>query len=233
MKTAERRTFAASPIVCGIAAFTVSTSASLAWEAATFDRMMPAYCFAGNTTEDPEAPGGYARCDNMPKVFDRAGSSFREGAYIEIVGPSKEPFAGEFEGLEIRLVNNSKEQIVLPASDSRIQLVQEARAEDGTWKPLEFFPGSWCGNSHHNVYLDHGHYFTFTAPKYSGPFKTRLRFRAVAATAETVETPVGKMPSHRRVVVYSEEFEGSIDTAQFERKEDRRSSRGIMDPYGE
>lgn len=191
---------------CAIGLFYLSAVSARAWEVAAFDHMLPAYCFAGNEAPDPEALGGYGPCGNMPKRIDPADVSLREGVYLDVVGPAKEPFAGRFEGLEIRVVNNSRERLILPAYDSRLQLFQEARNEDGEWKPLEFFPRSWCGNSRHNVYLEPGYYFSFITPKYRGPRKTRLRF---------VLFNVGEE-------IYSHEFDGGIDPAQFRRGDETR-----------
>lgn len=195
---------AAGSFCCAIALFYLSTISARAWEVAAFNHMLPAYCFAGNEVPDPEAIGGYARNGNTPKRIDTDDSSLREGVYLQVVGPAKEPFAGRFGGLELRVVNNGPERLILPASDSRLQLFQEGRTEDGEWKPLEFFPRSWCGNSHHNVYLEPGYYFSFITPKYEGPRKTRLRF--VLFTEQTQENP-GQ--------IYSQEFDGGIDPAQF------------------
>jgi hypothetical protein len=206
---------------CAVALLLVSAAFSQAREAASFDHMLPAYCLAGNAAPDPEALGGYARCDNLPKRIDPADASLREGVYLEVVGPGKEPFAGRFDGVEIRLVNNGRERLVLPASDSRLRLFQEARDADGEWKPLEFFPRSWCGNSGHHVYLEPGYYFSFIAPKYSGPFKTRLRFSLVAATAERVRTPHGIVTLNHPSRLYSQEFDGGINPGQFRRNDDR------------
>ena len=205
---------------CAIAVLLASAVFSQAQEAASFEHMLAAYCFAGNASPDAVALGGYAPCDNLPKRIDPADVSLREGAYLQVLGPGKEPFAGRFDGLEIRLVNNGRKRLVLPASDSRLQLFQEARDADGEWKRLEFFPSSWCGNSSHHVYLEPGHYFSFVAPKYSGPHKTRLRFSLVAATAEEVETPHGIVTINRPYQLYSQEFDGEIHLGQFRRKDD-------------
>lgn len=202
---------AAGLFCCAIALFHLSAVSARAREVAAFDHMLPAYCFAGNDAPDPEAFGGYAQNGNMPKRIDPADSSLREGVYLQVVGPAKEPFAGRFEGLEIRVVNNGRELLILPASDSRLRLFQEARNEDGEWKPLEFFPRSWCGNSHHNVYLEPGYYFSFITPKYEGPQKTQLRF--VLFTVRTADNP-GQ--------IYSQEFDGGIDPGQFRRDDEPR-----------
>jgi hypothetical protein len=189
-----------------------------ALEPASFDFMGPAYCFAGNERGDPNALGGYGPSDNLPKKIDSPDATLREGVYLEITGDSKEAFVGRFEGLEIRLVNNGKNQLVLPASDSRIELYQEALDTDGQWKLVEFFPSSWCGNSRHNVYLKHGQYFAFVAPKYSGPMKTKLRFKLEGG----LESPI-----------VSKEYDGGIHPQQFVREKNprRHNGRSIMDPH--
>jgi len=75
------------------------------------------------------------------------------------------------------LVNTTKEQVTFSASDSRLYIVQEALDRDSKWKPIEYLPSSWCGNSYHHVFLGANEYWEFAAARYTGEFKTRLRFR--------------------------------------------------------
>lgn len=208
---------AVSEIFLAACVFLVCRVTSQALEPASFDFMGLACCFGANEKEDPESFGGYGRGGNFPRGMEASESAGREGVYIKVIGQSKTPFADRFKGLEIHLVNNGRERLVLPASDSRIHLFQEALDASGQWKAVEFFPSSWCGNSYHNVYLEPGYYFSFVVPKYSGPMKTKLRFKLESSSASPV---------------VSEEFEGGIHLEQFGRGERGRSrgARSIMDP---
>ena len=103
----------------------------------------------------------------------------------------------------------------IAASDSRLNLVQEAMDTDGTWKEIEYLPSSWCGNSYHSVYLAPHHYWEFVAPKYSGPQRTKLRFKLTLSPDR---------------VLYSTAYDGGIHPEQFTVKQGHNPT-NIMDPY--
>lgn len=184
-------------------------------EPAEFTVMLRGYCYAGNAKDDPKAIGGYGGSDNLPKPLKSAATS--ADLYLEIVNVKDVVFAKKYTGLLVRLVNGGKKTAAISASDSRISLVQEAQDTDGTWKEIEYLPSSWCGNSYHSVYLDPNHYWEFTAPRYSGPQKTKLRFKLTVADDR---------------VLYSPTYEGGIHPAQFTAKEGHTPT-NLMDPYTE
>lgn len=184
-------------------------------EPAEFTFMLRGYCYAGNAKDDPNAPGGYGGSDNLPKPLKSAPAS--PELYLEIADTPDVVFAKKYSGVLVRLVNGGKKTAVIPASDSRLSLVQEAQDTDGTWKEIEYLPSSWCGNSYHSVYLEPKNYWEFTTPKYSGPQKTKLRFKL------TLEK--GRM-------IYSSAYEGGIHPEQFTEKQGHTST-NIMDPYSQ
>ena len=102
-------------------------------------------------------------------------------------------------------------------------MVMQARNPDGQWKDIEYTPRSWCGNSYHQIALEPGSYWTFTAAKYSGEIKTTLRIRL---------TYIDPSDEKSALIAYSNEIEGSINPAQFWNKR-AYSPNGIMDPYFE
>jgi hypothetical protein len=177
--------------------------------------MLRGYCYAGNAKDDPKAIGGYGGCENLPKPLKSPVIS--PGLYLEIVETPDVIFAEKYTGLHVRLVNGAKKTAVIPASDSRISLVQEAQDTDGTWKEIEYLPSSGCGNSYHNVYLEPKHYWEFTAPRYSGPQKTKLRFKLTLAPDRVLHSPA---------------YEGGIHPQQFTAKQGHQPT-NIMDPYNE
>lgn len=184
-------------------------------EPAAFTVMLRGYCYAGNAKNDPKALGGYGGSDNLPKPLKSAATS--PDLYLEIVDVPNVVFAEKYTGLHVRLVNGGKKTAVIPASDSRISLVQEALGTDGRWKEIEYLPSSWCGNSRHNVYLEPKHYWEFTAPRYSGPQKTQLRFKLTLAPDRVLHSPA---------------YEGGIHPEQFTAKQGHPPT-NIMDPYSE
>ena len=165
------------------------------------ETMISGYCIAGSRKDD-KALGGYYRASNEPKKITE-GIPGTDGEIALIALPDDEvPFGKKYKGFRLLLVNRTAKEVSLPASDSRLPIICEARDQDGEWKPIEYLPSSWCGNSHHSAYLPSGHYWEFSVPVYSGSFKTKLRYAD-------------------RGSFYSNEFDGSINPAQFKKPETR------------
>jgi len=165
------------------------------------ETMISGYCIAGSR-EDDKALGGYYHASNAPKKIIE-GIPGIDGEIALISLPDDEvPFRKQYKGFRLLLVNRLAKEVSLPANDSRLYIICEARDQDGEWKPIEYLPSSFCGNSHHSAYLPSGHYWEFSAPVYSGSFKTKLRY-----------THGGGF--------YSNEFDGSINPTQFEKPEAR------------
>ena len=168
--------------------------------------MLSGYCHAGSR-KDNAAPGGYGRSDNLPKR--RGEKPWGTEAQLSLVALPAEtvpfalpaesvPFEKQYQGFRLLLVNRTADEVAFRACDSRLYIICEARDETGHWKASERLPWSGCGNSHHRVFLPSDQYWEFAAPVYSGNFKTKLRFHLE-----------GKQP------IYSNEFEGYINPAQF------------------
>lgn len=191
----------------------IGSTPVLAAEPAEFTFMLRGYCYAGNEKEDPHALGGYGGSDNLPKPLTSIAS--RKDLYLEVVEGSNVVFANRYTGLLVRLVNGGRRTVAIAASDSRLSLVQEALDASGAWKEIEYLPSSWCGNSYHNVYLARNHYWEFVAPRYSGPQKTKLRFKLTLSPDR---------------VLYSATYEGGIHPEQFTVKQGHNPT-NIMDPY--
>jgi hypothetical protein len=171
-----------------------------------------AECYAGSTIADPEALGGFGDSKNFPRPVPA--DPAREGTlYLEAL---PEETAGEGR-LVLRLVNRTGAVVWFDASDSRLSIVQEAQDLLGTWRPVEYLPSSFCGNSYHRVGLGTGEAWTFNPRRYEGELRTRLRFRLKRDDADDL---------------LSNEFVGSVNAGQFdpERKEGHRRA-NVMDPY--
>jgi hypothetical protein len=183
-------------------------------EPARFDVMLRGYCYAGSTIPDEHALGGFGTSENVPRALHPADNR-RPGELTLLALPEVGgTFDEDYEGLVLLLVNASGAPVAFDASDSRLSIVQEARAADGSWKPIEYLPRSWCGNSYHRVTLPDRHYWQFIAPRYSGTFPTFLRFR--------LDRP-------HQPPLLSNSFAGSVNDAQFTRKPDPTFN--IADPY--
>ena len=181
--------------------------------------MMRGYFFAGSRIQDEQALGGFGASVNYPKAI-ASDMAVSDGTISLIAKPDEGSiFAEKYKGLKVLLVNGTNKRIGFPASDSRLYIVQEALGVKGKWRPVEYLPSSWCGNSYHTVFLGPKEYWEFAAARYNGKFKTRLRFRMD-----------WQKTSARKVVIYSNEFDGSVNSKQFTVQQGHKPT-SIMDPY--
>lgn len=121
---------------------------------------------------------------------------------------------------KLYIQNYSVDTIQFKAQDSRLDLKLQAKNKNGKWKDIEYLPSSWCGNSYHIIELPTNCYWQFTLPRYEGDFETLLRAELKYINPKT----------KKEKLIYSNEFNGSINPGQFWRKPDY-TPRGIMDPY--
>jgi hypothetical protein len=175
--------------------------------------MLRGYCYAGSRP-DKQAFGGYGPSDNAPKRITTKLSSTRSLALLALPDESV-PFGKSYRGFRLLLMNGTTSEVSLPASDSRLPIIQEALDSKGEWRPIEYLPESWCGNSSHRVFLPARHYWQFAAPAYTGKQRIRLRFVL-----------------QQQPPIFSNEIEGSINPAQFKKKRGHTPT-DLMDPYSE
>ena len=181
--------------------------------------MLRGYFYAGTAIRDTDALGGFAPSSNLPRSIG-SGVGVGPGRISLVALPDAEiPFARRYRGMIVRLVNTTNEQLAFTAADSRLSIIQEAIDRDGVWKPIEYLPSSWCGNSYHRVFLGARQYWEFAAARYTGAFRTQLRFRLdVWRSADSVTT------------IFSNVFDGSVNERQFTVKQGH-TPRGLADPY--
>jgi hypothetical protein len=164
-----------------------------------------------------------------------------EGAALTVVVPADQEFNFQknIQGRIVYVANSTADTIRFNAQDSRLYMKMQAKDPEGIWRDIEYLPSSWCGNSYHHVSLPENHYWTFVAPVYDGVFPTKLRIelKYVDPTDE-VDLKLRKRyydwayRNKRELLIYSNEFEGSINPAQFWRRP-QYTPGGIMDPYNE
>lgn len=165
---------------------------------ANFKGMQAGYCLAASKIKDTKAPGGFAKLGNIPKPIETMKVE-QDTVYLQANPAESTTYDRQFKGMKLRLINTTKEQIAFRAQDSRLSIVQEALDEKGKWRPIEYLTSSWCGNSYHSVFLEPNQYWEFSVPRYSGAFKTKLRFRM----------------DEKDKVYLSNEFGGSINKEQY------------------
>lgn len=182
---------------------------------AEFEVKLRGYFLAASDMEDESALGGYAKSDNASRPIEGNLEAPRSGVYLQVLPDETRAFAETYRGMTVRLVNGTDEPVWFSASDSRLDIVQEAEDAEGRWRAIEYLPSSRCGNSYHRVGLKPGRYWTFAAPRYEGPFETRIRVRL-------------RRDDEKDLV--SDPFDGSIHRSQFTEKQKHRRG-GVMDPY--
>lgn len=117
---------------------------------------------------------------------------------------------------KLYLSNTTKDTMVFNVQDSRLYMNLQAKDKHGIWRDIEYLASSWCGNSYHQLYLPSNHYWSFKFPIYEGRFKTKFRVKL-------------SLERNKRAI-YSNEFKGSINPAQFWRIKPY-GLYGFMDPY--
>jgi len=193
--------------------FAQTTRPATQLEDADFKFMLRGYCYAGSKIPDKQALGGFAGSSHFPKPI-KPGKGLRSGEYYLLANPGESSdFYGKYKGMTLHLINATNKPVAFPAQDSRLPIIQEAKDKSGQWRPIEYLASSWCGNSYHRIFLGSNQYWSFDVPRYAGKFKTKLRF---------------KLEGEK--IIYSNEFEGSINEEQFSIKQGYTPN-GIMDPY--
>lgn len=200
-------------IIALVALLTVPVLAQDTLETVDIRFMLRGYFYAGSNIQDERALGGFGSSNNLPRAAPR--ELVEEGQLRLCVLPEEEvPFLEKYRGLRVVLVNGRDEVVSFEASDSRLSIVQEARAADGSWQAVEYLPSSWCGNSYHRVFLAPGECWEFAAPRFQGELETELRFRLPRKDGDLV----------------SEAFAGSVNPEQFTVRREYQPQ-GLMDPY--
>jgi hypothetical protein len=176
--------------------------------------------YARAYSEDSEGLGGNSVSANTPRRWP--GTAPAKPEVVVLVEPTTRCEVEGRVGMRVVVLNATKERVAFSAQDAMLDLVQEAR-EPGTgeWRPIEYMPRSWCGNSYHQVFLGPGECWEVAAPRYTGELRAQLRFKLTISRGE-------KGP----VEVFSAPFEGSVNPGQFLNKQGHRPT-NVMDPYDE
>lgn len=178
------------------------------------DYMLSGYIFAKSSIIDTTAFGGFGSSDNLPKIINKNNILSDSGLLLKIDTTQSSTFYEKFNGFKLFLANKTDSIVQFDASDSRLNIIAEVFYE-GEWKPIVYLPSSWCGNSHHIVYLKQNEYWEFDIPKFTGKLNTKLRY---------------KLTLSRDNNLYSNEIQTSINKGQFKNKQNYKS-KGLMDSY--
>jgi len=77
----------------------------------------------------------------------------------------------------IYIFNKTTDSIKISIQDWHLFLIQEAKNENGDWKPIEYWKYSWCGNSYLSNKLEPNGILKTESKVYSGNFETQIRFK--------------------------------------------------------
>jgi hypothetical protein len=143
--------------------------------------------------------------------------------YMNVNSSKNEIYRETYEGMKLTVANTAQDTLYFAAQDSRLYLNIQAKDRKGEWKDIEYLPSSWCGNSYHSLFLPPDHYWKFTIPVYEGEFKTKLRAQLLFKKSNNQKEDD---------VLYSNEFDGSINQGQFWRKSAYYPT-GLMDSYND
>lgn len=188
------------------------------------DYMNRGYFYASSPKKEELAGyGGWGRSGNNFQKIKKSKTFESEKLNLKVIPDDKDTYRTLYEGMKLYVANSLQDTLFFDAQDSRLYLKIQAQDEDGQWKDIEYLPSSWCGNSYHTLFLPPSHYWEFVIPSYEGELKTKLRARLLYK-----ENPEQKEDS----VIYSNEFEGSVNPGQFWRKNPYYPG-GIMDPYND
>jgi hypothetical protein len=108
-----------------------------------------------------------------------------------------------YKGMTLLVVNATGSRQQFWSDEGRLTIRQEALDEQGHWQIIEYWLGSGCGNAYRKVLLGPNEYWSFAVPRYTGTFKTKLRFR------------FSRNLGYPSPFLLSNEFEGSVNPEQF------------------
>ena len=180
------------------------------------DFMLRGHIYAKSSIIDTTALGGFGGSDNLPKEINESLNLDTNELVLKIDTIQTTTFNDKYNGYKLYIANKTDTIAQFYASDSRLSVISEVFYK-GEWKPVEYLPSSWCGNSYHDVFLNPNEYWEFDIPKFTGKIKTKLRY---------------KLTLDRDKYLYSNEILTSINKGQLKNKEGHKPN-GIMDPYND
>ena len=188
------------------------------------DYMLRGHFYASSVAH-PDDSGGFGKTDNSPQPITPE-MNFPTKLNVQVresqVTVDQCPYT-------LYISNQSGISQLFNAQDSRLYLKLQAKDAKGDWRDIEYLPSSWCGNSYHLLTLPNQSYWSFPVPRFEGSFSTVLR-----AELKVVDPADAAESTRKRsdYVMYSNEFKGAINPAQFWRKPGYTPG-GLMDPYFE
>ena len=99
----------------------------------------------------------------------------------------------------VYVFNKTNNPIKISSRDWHLFLIQEAKNQNGDWKPIEYHKYSWCGNSYQSEKLEPNGILKTESKVYNGNFQTQIRFKLL----------------NQNKVYYSNSIPGFVNLSQF------------------
>ena len=106
------------------------------------------------------------------KIYSKFKKNKEDKSKIQIIAEVKNDSL-----FSIYIKNNSKDTLKLQTQDWHSYIIQEAKDNNGNWKPIEYWSYSDCGNSYGSEKMEPEKIIKTESEKYSGDFKTKIRFK--------------------------------------------------------
>ena len=176
------------------------------------DYMLNGYFYANSPSahkQEYSLFGGHSISGELP-IENTKRHKFPENRLSLLVRTNeRSTYRNHIAGYKTYITNASGDTVYFKAEDSRLEMMVEALNENGNWQSIEYLPQSFCGHSPHVLDLPPNHHWEFCIPEYAGAFKTKLRVKLVYKVG---------LKSNKTTVIYSNQFTGSINPAQFWRR---------------
>lgn len=188
------------------------------------------YFYAYSLPEDPEniRSGGWYVDDNFPQKISDYTDIPKNKLSLRVDTNSRGTIYESYHSYPVFVLNVLDSAVSFEAQDSRLYMKVQAKDQNGAWRDIEYLPSSWCGDSYHRIELPAAHYWKLQTPIYEGGFKTKLRIALEYIMSEKSEDKYSY--TKELEILYSNEYDGSVNLAQFWRKHDYYPA-SIMDPY--
>lgn len=153
---------------------------------------------------------------NLPKHISKS-NHFPENAISVVVHPEmKGTIKGLYNGIKVFVSNTTKNNVDFNSWNNCLLMTVQAKNRNSEWEDIEYLEQDFCGENFNVTSLEKMNYWSFVTPVYEGEFKTKLRIKLMYID------PLDKSEDRwnkQEIVVFSNEYDGSINPGQFWVKE--------------